>query len=178
MRRIRWRRSTRNGPGWRQSSCRRSSEGTCTCECKTSNHVLHLLLEEMEEMAQRNSHWTWQKDIALLQESHLKPDDVTRFQNRFYKPMVAAADGTRTKGTLILMRRGINLTVEKTGSDNEGRMAFCCTSIQGKKVAFVSLYASHWSMVPDRPSWITSTLSAHRWVPFMSLMLAKARETA
>lgn len=94
-------------------------------------------------------------DIALLQETHLKPDDVNRFQNR--NPMVAAADGTRTKGTLILMRRGINLTVEKTGSDNEGRMAFCCTSIQGKKVAFVSLYAPT-TFEPDFLPSVTSQL--------------------
>ena len=69
-------------------------------------------------------------DITLLQETHLKPDDVNRFQNRFYKPMVAATDGTGTKGTLILMRRGINLTVEKTGSDNCGRNCdFLCAYI-------------------------------------------------
>ena len=41
----------------------------------------------------------------------------------------------------LMVRCGINLTVENTGSHNEGRMTFCCTSIQGKKVAFVSLYA-------------------------------------
>lgn len=80
-------------------------------------------------------------DIALLQETHLRPKDVTRIQNRLYKPVVAASDGTRTKGAMILMRRSINLTIEKTGSDDEGRVAFCCTSIGGKKVAFVSLYA-------------------------------------
>ena len=39
-------------------------------------------------------------DIALLQETHLKPDDVNRFQNRFYKPMVAAPDGTAADGKM------------------------------------------------------------------------------
>lgn len=57
-------------------------------------------------------------DIAQLQETHLKPNDVSRVQNRFYKPVVSSADGTRTKGVMILMRRGINVSIEKFGSDN------------------------------------------------------------
>lgn len=80
-------------------------------------------------------------DIALIQETHLKPDDVSRVQNYYYKPIVASTDGSRTKGVMILMRRSINLTIERSGSENNGRLAFCCTSIQGKKVAFISLYA-------------------------------------
>lgn len=80
-------------------------------------------------------------DVALLQETHLKPNDISRVQNRFYRPVVASTDGTRTKGTMILIRCGANVTIEKTGSDKKGRFSFCCTSIQGKKVAFISIYA-------------------------------------
>lgn len=39
------------------------------------------------------------------------------------------------------MRRGINVAVERTGPDNGVRLAYCCTSIQGKKIAFISIYA-------------------------------------
>lgn len=80
-------------------------------------------------------------DVALLQETHLTLEDTSRVQNRFYKSVVASADGTHTKGVMILMKRNINIAVEKVGSDKKGRLAFCCTSIQGKKIAFVSIYA-------------------------------------
>ncbi len=80
-------------------------------------------------------------DIALLQETHLKPSDISRVQNRFYKPIVASADGTCTKGAMILMRCSVNVAIERIGSDNKGLLAFCCASIQGEKIAFVSIYA-------------------------------------
>ena len=60
-----------------------------------------------------NSPYKWSKildflrrknvDIAFLQETHLKPNDVSKMQNHFYKPVVAATDGTRTKGTMIVV---------------------------------------------------------------------------
>lgn len=34
------------------------------------------------------------------------------------------------------------MSIEKIGSYNEGSLAFCCTSIQGKKIEFISLYAT------------------------------------
>lgn len=82
-------------------------------------------------------------DIALLQESHLKPTDVTRMQNKHYKTIVASGDSSHTKGVLILMRRQIALQIERTGTDNSGtfREAYCCTTIQGQRVAFVTIYA-------------------------------------
>lgn len=80
-------------------------------------------------------------DVALMQETHLKLNDISRVQDRLYKPIVASSDGTHTKGVMILMRRNLNLSIEKTGSDGKGRLAFCCASIEGKKVAFVSIYA-------------------------------------
>ena len=40
-------------------------------------------------------------DVALLQETHLRPKDVSRMQNKHYKPIVASGDGSHTKGVLI-----------------------------------------------------------------------------
>lgn len=72
-------------------------------------------------------------DIALRQETHLKDADIARVQNHFYKSIVASADGTHTEGVIIVMRRGINASIEKSGSDNDGCLTFCCTSIQDLK---------------------------------------------
>lgn len=80
-------------------------------------------------------------DIALLQETHLRPADVRRMQNKHYKPIVASGDGSHTKGVLILMKRNIALQIERVSTDNTGRLAFCCTTVQGQRVAFVSIYA-------------------------------------
>lgn len=72
-------------------------------------------------------------DVALRQETRLKDADIARAQNHFYKSIVASADGTHTEAGITVMRRGINASTEKSGSDNEGRLAFCCTSTQDFK---------------------------------------------
>lgn len=63
-------------------------------------------------------------DIALLQECHLKLEDSSKVLNHFYKSVVVSADGTWTKGVLILTRRSINTSIDKTGSDKKGHLAF------------------------------------------------------
>lgn len=74
-------------------------------------------------------------DIALLQENHLKPADVARMPNKHYKPVVASGEGSLTKGVLILMRRQIALQTERAGTEYSGSLAYCCTTIQGQRVA-------------------------------------------
>lgn len=80
-------------------------------------------------------------DVALLQETHLRPTDTLRLQNKRFKIVAASSDGSSTKGVAVLMRRNLNVNIIKVSSDTSGRLAFCCTSIEGRKVAFVSFYA-------------------------------------
>ena len=80
-------------------------------------------------------------DVALLQETHLKPADIIRLQNKRFKTVAASSDGSSTKGVAVLMRRNLNVNIIKVSSDASGRLAFCCTSIEGRKIAFISIYA-------------------------------------
>lgn len=93
-------------------------------------------------------------DIRLLQETHLKPADVTRMQNKHYKPIVASGDGSHTKGVLILMRRQIALQIERTGTDNSGRLAYwgksgICNYICTNKICHI-----FFSFFSKRPSFL------------------------
>lgn len=80
-------------------------------------------------------------DVALLQQTHLSTNDAIRLQNSRYKIISESSDGSKTKGEAILVKRCISLSIERISSDHTGRLCFCFASIQGKKVAFVSIYA-------------------------------------
>lgn len=80
-------------------------------------------------------------DVALVQESHLKSTDVPRMQNKYYKVVASCSDGTKTKGSLILIKRSLPLVIKKCSNDKSGRLSYFCTNIQGKEIAFVSVYA-------------------------------------
>ncbi len=80
-------------------------------------------------------------DVTFLQETHLIASDNQRLQNRHYIPIVSSSCNSKKKGVIILLKRNSNFTVEHTGSDNDGRVAYCCTWIEGKRLAFVNIYA-------------------------------------
>lgn len=51
--------------------------------------------------------------IALLQETHLKDEDVHRFQNKTYKILACSCALNKSKGVLILHKRSLNLSVKR-----------------------------------------------------------------
>lgn len=82
-----------------------------------------------------------QADIVLIQESHLKSRDVHRFQNKHYKVAAASSAASKTCGVIILLRRKFSFSIEGSGSDSDGRMAYLLGSYNNVKLALVSLYA-------------------------------------
>ncbi len=50
-------------------------------------------------------------DIVLVQESHLKEEDIRRCNNKFYEVVSHSSSDTKTKGVLILVRRTLNITI-------------------------------------------------------------------
>ncbi len=52
-----------------------------------------------------------------------------------------SADNTKTKGTIVLISRRCNLKIDRENQNQSGRLAYVCTNIKGKKIAFVSIYA-------------------------------------
>lgn len=52
-------------------------------------------------------------DVGLLSEAHLKPSEVRRMQNKHYRMVASSGDGSKTKGVMILMKRKLNLAIEK-----------------------------------------------------------------
>lgn len=46
---------------------------------------------------------------ALLQKINLRPVDVNRMENKYYKTSVALGDGSEQKGVMILMKRNSHI---------------------------------------------------------------------
>jgi len=80
-------------------------------------------------------------DVVFLQETHLTAIDAKRLQNRHYTPRVSSSCISKKKGEIILFKRNSNFIIEHTGSDENGRIAYSCTSIEGKRLGFVNIYA-------------------------------------
>lgn len=80
-------------------------------------------------------------DIAFIQETHLKTSDVQRFANRQYYVAASASTDSKTRGSLILLKRSLSITIlDKYGSE-DGRISYIKSIIAGRKLAFISVYA-------------------------------------
>ena len=53
-------------------------------------------------------------------------------QNKHYRVITSSEDGSKTKGVIILIKRRLNLAIDKISSNNSRRLAYCGVSIQGK----------------------------------------------
>lgn len=80
-------------------------------------------------------------DIALIQESHLRKNDVHRCNNKFYEVVSFAATDNKTKGVLIIVKRKLNISILDKKGDDDGRITCIKTLIDNRKVAFLSVYA-------------------------------------
>lgn len=60
-------------------------------------------------------------DVALLQETHLPERDFQRMRKQWVGEVVGSPAIGKKAGVLVLIRKGINMTIADTESDREGR---------------------------------------------------------
>ncbi len=77
----------------------------------------------------------------LVQESHLKEEDIRRCNNKFYEVVSHSSSDTKTKGVLILVQRTLNITILDKGCDTDGRITHIKTIVENRNIVFLSVYA-------------------------------------
>lgn len=72
-------------------------------------------------------------DIAFIQESHLRTADAHRFANKHYYVAASASLKSKTRGSLIVLKRNLSLYILDTFGSEDGRVADIKTIISGRK---------------------------------------------
>ena len=80
-------------------------------------------------------------DLAFIQESHLRKSDVQRFSNKFYFVAASSSLDSKSRGTLVVLKRKLSFNILERYSCEEGRVSYIKTVIAGKNFAFISIYA-------------------------------------
>lgn len=80
-------------------------------------------------------------DVAMLQETHLLEMDILKMQSNSYRVVAFSSFSKKARGVLILVKGSLNITDLGSGRDNQGRIAYIKSVINGAKIAFVSVYA-------------------------------------
>lgn len=80
-------------------------------------------------------------DIVFIQESDFRTADAHRFANKHYYVAASASLNSKTRGSLIVLKRNLSLNILDTFGSEDGRVAYIKTVIAGRKFAFISIYA-------------------------------------
>lgn len=66
-------------------------------------------------------------DIAFIQETYLKTSTITKFANKYYYVAVASLADSKTKGSLIFLRRKPSLNILGSVGIMDGKVAILKT---------------------------------------------------
>lgn len=80
--------------------------------------------------------------FAFLQETHFQTGKVPRFiDKQFTLHFLATNPDTKSKGVLILIRTDIDLQLQDTLADPEGRFLFVKGSVKGRPITLANIYS-------------------------------------
>lgn len=82
-------------------------------------------------------------DIALIQESHLKNYDTHWFANKHYYTAAASAVDSKTRGSLVVLKQSLSLTILENYGSKDGHITYIRTIISGQKFVYVYICTSN-----------------------------------
>ena len=85
-------------------------------------------------------------DIIFLQETYTSTETIKRWEAEWGGKLAASHGTTHSKGVMILFKPNLNVIINKTLADKNGRSILAETLVDETKIVFVNIYA------PNDPS--------------------------
>lgn len=76
--------------------------------------------------------WRHIIDVAFIQESHLREDDVKRFASSSFN--------SRSRGSLVALKRSLSLSIMETFGSSDGCISYVKAVIAGRETCLISIY--------------------------------------
>uniref|UniRef100_A0A3B4AT39 Endonuclease/exonuclease/phosphatase domain-containing protein n=1 Tax=Periophthalmus magnuspinnatus TaxID=409849 RepID=A0A3B4AT39_9GOBI len=82
-------------------------------------------------------------DIAFIQEYHLQKADLNRVSNQYYYTAVSSLLESKTCGTLVVIKRNLNVTITDSYGSSDGHIAYIKESFRTRlcenKINFIRI---------------------------------------
>ena len=115
-----------------------------------SHKLLTLNVRGLNSSRKRRQVFRWlhlqRSDIIFLQETYSSTETIKRWEAKWGGKVVASHGTTHSKGVMVLFKPKLNVTINKTLADKNGRYILAETSIDETNIVFVNIYA------PNDPS--------------------------
>lgn len=80
-------------------------------------------------------------DVAFIQESHLRDDDVKWFANWFHYTAASSSFNSRSRGSLVVLKCSLSFSILETFGSSDGRISYVKGVIAGYKTCLIFIYA-------------------------------------
>ena len=112
--------------------------------------LLTLNVRGLNSSRKRRQVFRWlhlqRSEIIFLQETYSSTETIKRWEAKWGGKVVASHGTTHSKGVMVLFKPNLNVTINKTLADKNGRYILAETSIDETNIVFVNIYA------PNDPS--------------------------
>ena len=115
-----------------------------------SHKLLILNVRRLNSSRKRRQVFRWlhlqRSDIIFLQETYTSTETIKRWEAEWDGKLAASHGTTHSKGVMILFKPNLNVIINKTLADKNGRSILAETLVDETKIVFVNIYA------PNDPS--------------------------
>ena len=115
-----------------------------------SDKLLTLSVRELNSSRKRRQVFRWlhmqRSGVIFLLETYSSTETIKRWEVEWSGNVVASHGTTHSKGVMVLFKPNLNVTINKTLADKNGRYVLAETSIDETNTVFVNIYA------PNDPS--------------------------
>ena len=94
-------------------------------------------------------------DLMFLQETHLRSSEHAKLKKAWIGQVFCSRNDDRTRGTAILIRKGVPFVPLQTIADSRGRYVIVTGNLYGSRVALANVYGPNW----DDPAFFTNFMA-------------------
>ena len=94
-------------------------------------------------------------DVMFLQETHLRSSEHAKLKKAWIGQIFCSRNECRTRGTAILIRKGVPFVPLQTVADSRGRYVIVTGTLYGTRVALANIYGPNW----DDPAFFTKFIA-------------------
>ena len=107
--------------------------------------IISLNIRGLNKTSKRRQVFRWlhqqKSDVIFLQETYSSPQTINLWESEWGGKILASHGSTHSRGVMILFKPRLDVTIEKSIYDKNGRYILAEAFVDGSKLNFLNIYS-------------------------------------